>query len=69
MDHKDRLTRILDTGFDLLTEKISHGSIHVDNEASFQLQYSYILKTLGSLYEFDQNDRFIIELEKSVLIE
>lgn len=63
MEYSERLKSIINTGFDILSEKISHGSISIDNESSFQLQYGYILTTLGSLYEFSKEDNFTIELE------
>jgi len=66
MEYKDRLIRILDDSYKILIEKISHGSIVIDNEASFQLHLSYILKTLGSLYEFSNDERFIINLESYI---
>ena len=38
-------------------------SISISNEASFQLQFGVILKQIGQLYEFDEKDRFYIQLE------
>lgn len=40
----------------------------MDNEASFQLQLSYILKSVGVLYEFKLQDKFIIELENYITL-
>jgi hypothetical protein len=63
MEYIERLKIIINTGFSILSEKISHGLVNIDNESSFQLQYGFILKTLGSLYEFSKNDSFSIMLE------
>jgi hypothetical protein len=66
--YRDRLARIVDDGYDVLSQKIRKGRISVDNEASLQLHYSSILKTLGELYEFAKADLFSIELEKNVVV-
>ncbi len=66
--YRDRLARIVDDGYDILSQKIRKGRISVDNEASLQLHYSSILKTLGELYEFAKDDLFSIELEKNVVV-
>lgn len=66
MEYKDRLQEILNLGYRILSEKISHGSILIDNESSFQLQFAYILKTLGVLYEFRNDERFIVQLENHI---
>lgn len=63
MEYIERLKIIINTGFNILSEKISHGLVNIDNESSFQLQYGFILKTLGTLYEFSKNDTFSIMLE------
>ncbi len=63
MEYIERLKIIINTGFNILSEKISHGLVNIDDESSFQLQYGFILKTLGTLYEFSKNDTFSIMLE------
>lgn len=65
-DLKDRLSEIINISYKILCNKISAGSINVYNEASLQLQFSVILKTIGHLYEFDKYDIFEIELEKKI---
>jgi len=66
--YRVRLARIVNDGYYILTQKIHNGRISVDNEASLQLHYSSILKTLGELYEFSKADLFSIELEKNVVV-
>jgi len=56
-------TEIIETAYRLLTQKLAHGGLTAKNEASFQLELGYILKTLGQLYEFKQADKFHLELE------
>lgn len=64
-----RMKEVVDTSYKLLINKINHGSIKVDNEAGFQLQFAYILKSLGQLYEHSNDERFSIELEKNIDLE
>jgi hypothetical protein len=59
-----RLEEIVKQSYKIVSEKINNGIVIVDVEAGLQLQYAYILKTIGALYEFAPNDRFSIELEK-----
>ena len=63
-NYYERLKRISETSFNLLEMKIANGGIIAKNEASFQLELSYILKVVGQLYEFHPNEKFHIELEK-----
>ncbi len=60
-----RLEEIIERSYSILINQISGKAIQIENEASFQLQFSYILKTLGELYKFSSNDLFSIELENS----
>ena len=54
---------IIETAFRLLTNKLAFGGLTAKNEASFQLEFGYILKTLGQLYEFRLEDKFHLEFE------
>ena len=58
-----RLEQIVQTSYNLLIGKIVGGEIIVSNEASLQMQFGVILKQIGKLYEFCEEDRFSIELE------
>lgn len=62
----ERLTRVFELAYECLRQKINGGRIHVDNEASLQLQFAAILKVVGELLEIDRNEYFSIELEKSI---
>jgi hypothetical protein len=57
------LNEIIDTGYRLLTSKLAHGGLTARNESAFQLEYGYILKNLGQLYEFRVVDKFVLEFE------
>jgi hypothetical protein len=54
---------IIESAFDLLINKLAFGGLTAKNEASFQLEFGYILKTLGQLYEFRLEDKFHLEFE------
>lgn len=60
-----RLKKIVDLSYDIVIEKIVGGSIKIDNEAGFQLQFAYILKSVGELCRYSSEDVFSIELEKN----
>ena len=60
---EDRLKQIIDSSYKLLCHKIVSSSITIENEASMQMQLGVIMKQIGQLYEFDQNDHFYVELE------
>ena len=60
---EDRLKQIIDISYKLLCNKIVSGGIRIDNEASLQMQLGVILKQIGQLYEFSNNDHFTVELE------
>jgi hypothetical protein len=59
----DLLNEIIDTSYKLLINKLANGGLIAGNESSFQLEFGYILKTLGQLYEFRLEDKFHLELE------
>lgn len=59
----DSLRLIVQQSYHILRHKMISGGLKVDNEASFQLQFAYILKSIGQLYEFSPQDKFSISLE------
>ena len=61
--HKERLELIINQAYFLLCNKIAGEEIVVKNEASMQMQFGTILKSLGGLYEFSATEHFHIELE------
>lgn len=63
---QNRLQEIVQTSYRLLCNKITGGLIEVDNEASLQMQFGVIMRTIGQLYEFSPKDRFSIVLEHVV---
>lgn len=68
MNHEMRIKQIVEIAYDRLCGKITGQRIVVSNEASLQLQFAAILKTLGELYEETSDERFNIELEKNVTL-
>ena len=66
--YKERLVEIINLSYRLLCNKVAGCEIVVNNEASLQHQLSLILKQIGQHFLFTPNDRFIIELEKDVLL-
>ncbi len=54
---------IIETAYRLLIHKLAFGGLTAKNEAAFQLEFGYILKTLGQLYEFRIVDKFYLEFE------
>lgn len=66
MQKKDQIKlteEIIETAYKLLTKKLAFGGLTAKNEASFQLEFGHILKTLGELYEFRLTDKFHLEFE------
>ena len=66
MTHEERIRQIVEIAYERLCGKVTGKRIQVANEASLQLHLASILKTLGELYEETPDQRFNIELEKSV---
>lgn len=60
----ERLNQLFNLSYDFLRLKINGGQIRVDNEASLQLQFSAILKSVGDLLVTNRDEFFFIELEK-----
>ncbi len=54
---------IIDFSYKILIKKLGNGSLVALNEAAFQLEFGHILKTIGSLYEFQLEDKFHLEFE------
>lgn len=64
----DRLVRVFELAYECLSRKINGGRIRVENEASLQLQFAAILKSVGDLLEVERDEFFTIELEKPVVL-
>lgn len=59
---------IVETAYRLLTNKLANGGLTARNENAFQLEFGYILKTLGQLYEFRVEDKFHLEFETYIVL-
>lgn len=68
MTHEQRINKIVSVAYERLCGKITGQRIQVANEASLQLQFASIIKTIGELYEESPSERFNIELEKNVTL-
>ncbi|WP_085728522.1 hypothetical protein [Pseudomonas sp. R37(2017)] len=66
---ENRLVRVFDLAYECLRQKINSGRIKIENEASLQLQFASILKSVGELFEVEQGEHFSIELEKPFSLE
>lgn len=66
MTYEQRIKQIVAVAYERLCGKITGQRLQIANEASLQLQFSSILKTLGEFYEESPSERFNIELEKNV---
>lgn len=64
--YSNRLREIIEMSFRTLEMKIANGGIISKNEASFQLELSYILKVFGQLYEFHPSEKFNLQMENYV---
>lgn len=62
------LKKFVEESYRILYKKISNKSISAENEATLQLHFSYILNTLGKLYEISKEDKIFIELEKKFIL-
>lgn len=63
LNQEQTLKRIIETSYDVLLGQVGKGRIVIENEASFQLHFAYILKTIGELMQFSPEDTFAIKLE------
>ena len=66
MDYLTRLSRIVETAYEVVCYKIAERSIDIFNEASLQLHIGSIMSSIGHLYEFSSSDIFVIDLEKRI---
>ncbi len=60
-----RLTRILDESWEILSQRIATGRVTINKEASLQLHYSSILLSYGELFCVQPGETFTIELESA----
>jgi hypothetical protein len=67
--YRNRLKEIIEMSFRTLEMKLANGGVISQNEASFQLELSYILKVFGQLYEFAPNEKFNIQMENNIKLE
>ncbi len=58
------LKKIVEISYDVLLGQVGNGRVIISNEASFQLHFSYILKTVGELMQLSPEDTFTIKLEE-----
>lgn len=63
---QERLSKIVDTSFEIISEKTAKGLIQIDNEASFQLQFGMILKALGEMFAIAIGDKFDVIMEHNI---
>ncbi len=66
--YSERLCCIVEESLAFLQKKVNQNRFSLSNEASFQLQFGSILKSIGELYSYSPDDRFFIEIEKTVFL-
>lgn len=64
----ERVSWAIEFGWWLTIEKIVNGEIKINKEASLQLHFASILKTLMDLIKFNANERFDVDLETTVYV-
>ncbi|HMS52689.1 MAG TPA: hypothetical protein PKD56_10205, partial [Chitinophagales bacterium] len=64
----NRVTWAIEFAWTITVDKIVNGEIKVNKEASLQMHYSTILKTVLDLIKFSPMDRIDIELETTVKV-
>jgi len=65
----DRVAFAIEFAWNITVGKIANGEIKINKEASLQMQYGAILRTVFDLIKFSPKDRVEIELETTVIIE
>lgn len=66
---EERLRKSISFAWDIFAEKVGSGLLHINKEASMQLQYSYILQQVVPLVCFNDEESVKIELETGVKVE
>ncbi len=66
---EDRLRESITFAWNVFSEKVGSGLLHINKEASMQLQYSYILQQVVPLICFNDDENVKIELETGVRVE
>lgn len=61
------LREIIQKSYDILLGQIGKGRIIITNEASLQLHFAYILKSIGDLYQFSKDEIITIKLEDNYI--
>ena len=64
---RERVSWAIEFAWNITVEKIVNGEIKVNKEASLQLHYSAILKTVLNLIKYSPSERIEIELETTVI--
>lgn len=64
----NRTYDLIDMTWQSFSQKVGHGLISINKEASMQLQYAYLLKNSIDLITYEGDERITIELETGVII-
>lgn len=65
----DRVNWVIELAWNITIQKIANKEITINKEASLQMHYSTILKTLLDLIKFSPKEKATIELETNVIID
>lgn len=66
---EERLRKSISFAWEIFSEKVGTGLLHINKEASMQLQYSYILQQVVPLVCFNDDESVKIELETGVKVQ
>lgn len=68
-EFEERLRKSISFAWAIFSEKVGSGLLHINKEASMQLQYSYILQQVLPLICFTDDENAKIELETGVRVQ
>jgi hypothetical protein len=63
------LEELIEQGFRIFANKLSHKGISSMTEYAFQFELGIILRTLGQLYEFKVEDKFHLDFENVLIVQ
>jgi hypothetical protein len=66
---EERMRKTISFAWSIFSEKVGSGLLHINKEASMQLQYSYILQQVVPLICFDDDESVKVELETGVKVQ
>ena len=66
IDYFNRILNCIDSAWNIFANKVGHGLININKEASMQLQFANIIRILLPLCAYAQGERAEVELETAI---